>query len=235
MFDEIIDGIKNGFMKLAEALQRILASVGNGVKAAWSSDRVKTAIAYILLVLVVFFLGHMVYTKYFKPDKAVVPESQIQVETPEGVQKAADKAGIKLEYGQAKEAAKEIRYIYETKKEPVYIVNTTGEKAPAAASEARKEAKADFAIITDKNNPDKQVKLEELKKDQPVELNQYNVQAYKPVIRTLTISPDIEGKKLEQINFSVSKKINKKGEYIGIGAGYDIIDKRALLNISYSW
>ena len=122
-----------------------------------------------------------------------------------------------------------------TKKEPVYIVNTTGEKAPAAASEARKEAKADFAIITDKNNPDKQVQLEELKKDQPVELNQYNVQAYKPVIRTLTISPDIEGKKLEQINFSVSKKINKKGEYIGIGAGYDIIDKRALLNISYSW
>lgn len=83
-------------------------------------------------------------------------------------------------------------------------MNTTGEKAPAAASEARKEAKADFAIITDKNNPDKQVQLEELKKDQPVELNQYNVQAYKPVIRTLTISPDIDGKKLEQINFSIS-------------------------------
>ncbi|MCI7090676.1 MAG: hypothetical protein MR925_01245, partial [Veillonellaceae bacterium] len=96
MFDEIIDGIKNGFMKLAEALQRILASVGNGVKAAWSSDRVKTAMVYILLALVVFSLGHLVYTKYFKPDKAVVPESQIQVETPEGVQKAADKAGIKL-------------------------------------------------------------------------------------------------------------------------------------------
>lgn len=209
MFDKIIDGIK--------------------------SSGVKTAIAYILLAVVVLSLWYLAYTKYFKPDKAVAPESQVQVETPEGVKKAADKAGIKLEYGQAKEAAKEIRYIYETKKEPVYIVNTTGEKAPAAASEARNEAKADFAIITDKNNSDKQVRLEELKKDQPVELNQYNVQAYKPVIRTVTISPDIEGKKLEQINFSISKKINKKGEYIGIGAGYDIINKRTLLNISYSW
>lgn len=83
------------------------------IKASWSSDRVKTAAVYILLV---FSLGYLVYTKHFKPDKTVVPESQIQVETPDGVKKAADKAGIKLEYGQAKEAAKEIRYIYETKK-----------------------------------------------------------------------------------------------------------------------
>lgn len=167
--------------------------------------------------------------------KLVTPMTQLQAEAPAGVEKAADNAGIKLQRSQAKEAAEEVRYIYEIKKEPAYIVNTTGEKAPAAASEARKEAKADFAIITDRNNPDKQVQLEELKKDQPVELNQYNVQAYKPVIRTVTISPDIEGKKLEQITFSISKKINKKGEYIGIGAGYDIINKRTLLNISYTW
>lgn len=167
--------------------------------------------------------------------KPVTPMTQLQAEAPAGVEKAADNAGIKLQHSQAKEAAEEVRYIYEIKKEPAYIVNTTGEKAPAAASEARKEAKADFAIITDRNNPDKQVQLEELKKDQPVELNQYNVQAYKPVIRTVTISPDIEGKKLEQINFSISKKINKKGEYIGIGTGYDIINKRTLLNISYTW
>ena len=167
--------------------------------------------------------------------KPVTPMTQLQAEASAGVEKAADNAGIKLQRSQAKEAAEEIRYIYEIKKEPAYIVNTTGEKAPAAASEARKEAKADFAIITDRNNPDKQVQLEELKKDQPVELNQYNVQAYKPVIRTVTISPDIEGKKLEQINFSISKKINKKGEYIGVGAGYDIINKRTLLNISYTW
>lgn len=227
MFDKIIDGIKNGFRMFAKKVRELK-------KMLSTDDRAKKVMTYTLLILIICGLAYLRFMQ-LQRDNAVVPESQVQAETPAGVEKAASQAGVKLEHSQAKEAAKEIRYIYETKKEPVYVVNTTGEKAPAAASAARKQAKADFAIITDKNNPDKEVKLEELAKDQPVELNQYNVQAYKPVIRTLTISPDLQEKKIRQVNFSVSKKINKKGEYLGIGAGYDVIDKRALLSVSYSW
>ncbi|WP_296734348.1 hypothetical protein [Anaerovibrio sp.] len=77
--------------------------------------------------------------------------------------------------------------------------------------------------------------MNKLDKSDKVELNQYNIQAYKPVIRTVSIKPDINDKGVKQVNFSISKKITKDGQYLGVGVGYDIKDKRALLNISYSW
>ena len=193
--------------------------------------------AALVVVLLIAATGQWLYNRYFKADETIVQESQTTVETLAGVQKAAEKAGVTVDSTQARTVAKEIKYIYETQKEPVYVVQTTGWKAEAAASEARKEAKADFAIITDKNDPDKQVNLAELKKDkdQPVELNQYNIQAYKPVIRTISIAPDINERGVRQVDFSISKKITKDGQYVGVGVGYDIVDKRALVNFSYSW
>ena len=193
--------------------------------------------AALVVVLLIAALGLWLYNRYFKADETIVQESQTTVETPAGVQKAAEKAGVTVDSTQARAVAKEIKYIYETQKEPVYIVKTTGAEVQTAASEARKEAKADFAIITDKNDPDKQVNLAELKKDkdQPVELNQYNIQAYKPVIRTISIAPDINERGVRQVDFSISKKITKDGQYVGVGVGYDIVDKRALVNLSYSW
>lgn len=193
--------------------------------------------AALVVVLLIAATGLWLYNRYFKADETIVQESQTTAETPAGVQRAAEKAGVTVDSNQARAVAKEIKYIYETQKEPVYVVQTTGGKAEAAASEARKEAKADFAIITDKNDPDKQVNLAELKKDknQPVELNQYNIQAYKPVIRTISIAPDINERGVRQVDFSISKKITKDGQYVGVGFGYDIVDKRALVNLSYSW
>ena len=193
--------------------------------------------AALVVVLLIAATGLWLYNRYFKTDETIVQESQTTVETPAGVQKAAEKAGVTVDSTQARAVAKEIKYIYETQKEPVYVVQTTGGKAEAAASEARKEAKADFAIITDKNDPDKQVNLAELKKDkdQPVELNQYNIQAYKPVIRTISIAPDLKERGVRQVNFSIARKVTKDGQYIGVGVGYDIVDKRALVNLSYSW
>ena len=193
--------------------------------------------AALVVVLLIAATGLWLYNRYFKADETIVQESQTTVETPAGVQRAAEKAGVTVDSTQARAVAKEIKYIYETQKEPVYVVQTTGGKAEAAASEARKDAKADFAIITDKNDPDKQVNLAELKKDkdQPVELNQYNIQAYKPVIRTISIAPDINERGVRQVDFSISKKITKDGQYIGVGVGYDIVDHRALVKLSYSW
>lgn len=193
--------------------------------------------AALVVVLLIAATGLWLYNRYFKADETIVQESQTTAETPAGVQRAAKKAGVTVDSDQAKAVAKEIKYIYETQKEPVYVVQTTGGKAEAAASDARKEAKADFAIITDKNDPDKQVNLAELKKDkdQPVELNQYNIQAYKPVIRTISITPDLKERGVRQVNFSIARKVTKDGQYVGVGVGYDIVDKRALVNLSYSW
>ena len=193
--------------------------------------------AALVVVLLIAATGLWLYNRYFKADETIVQESQTTAETPAGVQRAAEKAGVTVDSDQAKAVAKEIKYIYETQKEPVYIVKTTGAEVQTAASTARKEAKADFSIITDKNNPDKQVNLAELKKDkdQPVELNQYNIQAYKPVIRTISIAPDINERGVRQVNFSIARKVTKDGQYVGVGVGYDIVDKRALVNLSYSW
>ena len=193
--------------------------------------------AALVVVLLIAATGLWLYNRYFKADETIVQESQTTAETPAGVQRAAEKAGVTVDSDQAKAVAKEIKYIYETQKEPVYIVKTTGAEVQTAASTARKEAKADFSIITDKNNPTKEVSLEELQKEkaQPVELNQYNIQAYKPVIRTISITPDINERGVRQVNFSIARKVTKDGQYVGVGVGYDIVDKRALVNLSYSW
>ena len=193
--------------------------------------------AALVVVLLIAATGLWLYNRYFKADETIVQESQTTAETPAGVQRAAEKAGVTVDSTQAKAVAKEIKYIYETQKEPVYIVKTTGAEVQTAASTARKEAKADFSIITDKNNPTKEVTLEELQKEkaQPVELNQYNIQAYKPVIRTISITPDLKERGVRQVNFSIARKVTKDGQYVGVGVGYDIVDKRALVNLSYSW
>lgn len=193
--------------------------------------------AALVVVLLIAATGQWLYNRYFKADETIVQESQTTAETPAGVQRAAEKAGVTVDSTQAKAVAKEIKYIYETQKEPVYIVKTTGAEVQTAASTARKEAKADFSIITDKNNPTKEVSLEELQKEkaQPVELNQYNIQAYKPVIRTISITPDLKERGVRQVNFSISKKITRDGQYVGVGVGYDIVDHRALVKLSYSW
>ena len=193
--------------------------------------------AALVVVLLIAATGLWLYNRYFKADETIVQESQTTAETPAGVQRAAEKAGVTVDSDQAKAVAKEIKYIYETQKEPVYIVKTTGAEVQTAASTARKEAKADFSIITDKNNPTKEVSLEELQKEkaQPVELNQYNIQAYKPVIRTISITPDLKERGVRQVNFSIARKVTKDGQYVGVGVGYDIVDKRALVNLSYSW
>lgn len=187
-----------------------------------------------VLTILLFAGGYIIYRVYNQPVE-VQSIPQTIAETPQGVKIAADKAGYSLDTGQAKEVATTIREIRTIEKEPLYIVKTTSEQAKSASEQAKKDNKADFSIVTDKRDPDKVVDLNKLDKSDKVELNQYNIQSYKPVIRTVSITPDINDKGVKQVNFSISKKITKDGQYLGVGVGYDIKDKRALLNISYSW
>lgn len=191
-------------------------------------------VALALMIIVFFINGYLLYRAMNKPLE-VQGTSQTIAETPTGTKIAAEKAGFRIDTGQAKEISTSIKEIRTEQLEPVYIVTTTGKDAVKESEQARKDNKADFAIVTDKNNPDSKVELGTLEKDKKVELNQFNIQAYKPVIRTVSITPDISDKGIRQVNFSIAKKITKDGQYLGVGVGYDIKDKRMLMNISYSW
>lgn len=99
----------------------------------------------------------------------------------------------------------------------------------ASARLSRITLRSLFAIVTDKNNPDKVVSMNDIEKDSKVELNQYNIQAYKKVIRTIDVTFN------KQATFTISRKITNDGQYLGIGAGYDWENNRVIAKLSYSW
>ena len=183
--------------------------------------------AVILIILLVFFVVKAWEAHTTKP---VTTMPQQQAETPAGVEKAASNAHIKLDSGQTKQVSETIREIRVTEKEPVYIVQTTGDKAQDASEKASKQEKADFSIVTDKDHPDEAVELDKLDKNTTVNLNQYNVQAYKKHINTIEYYPAEK-----TVGYTHQWKISKSGKYMGVGADYDIDDKKVMMKITYSW
>lgn len=162
--------------------------------------------------------------------ETVTTMSQQQAETPVDVQNAANNANVKLDAGQAKEVSTVIREIRTTEKEPVYVIQTTGENAKEESEKAASQEQADFAIVTDKNNPEKEVSLEDLDKDTKVELNQYNVQVFKKHLNTIEYQPTEK-----VVGYTHQWKVTDSGRYIGVGADYDIDDKKVYAKITYSW
>lgn len=183
--------------------------------------------AVILIVLLVFFVVKAWEAHTTKP---VTTMPQQQAETPAGVEKAASNAHIKLDSGQTKQVSETIREIRVTEKDPVYIVQTTGDKAQDASEKASKQEKADFSIVTDKDHPDEAVELDKLDENETVNLNQYNIQAYKKQLNTIEYQPWEK-----TIGYTHSWKVSKSGKYLGVGADYDIDDKRVLAKVTYSW
>ena len=117
-----------------------------------------------------------------------------------------------------------------TEREPVYIIQTTGDKAQEASEKASKQEKADFSIVTDKDHPDEAVELDKLDKDTTVNLNQYNVQAYKKHINTVEYYPQEKA-----IGYTHQWKTSKSGRCMGVGLDYDTDDNRVMAKVTYSW
>ena len=187
----------------------------------------------IAVVLLVCIAGYFVWRSH--QAQPVTTESQVQAETPAGVTQAANKAQVGILASQAREAASQIRYIYTNSIIPQYTIKTTGDKAQEAADKAQKAAGADFSIITDKYNPTKQTSLKTLPTSSTVELNQYNVQAYKKILHTIEVVPDIQNKSVDEVGYMVSRKISNDGKYIGVGASYDIDNHKTMVKLSYTW
>ena len=194
------------------------------------NNKYKTAqivTAVILITLLVCFLVKAWEAHITKP---VTTMPQQQAETPAGIEKAASNAHIKLDNGQTKQVSETIREIRVTEKDPVYIIQTTGDKAQEASEKASKQEKADFSIVTDKDHSDEAVELDKLDKNATVNLSQYNVQAYKKHINTIEYYPAEK-----TVGYIHQWKISKSGRYMGVGLDYDTDDNRVMAKVTYSW
>lgn len=197
----------------------------------YAHRRIVGAIIFgILAVIVVVLLFRGCKTE---PQKVTVePQSEAQTET--GVEKAADKAQVPVSCQQAQDAAQEIRYIYQHDDPPEYTIITTGGDVEKQAQAAQERAGADFSIVA--SGDGEKADVTSIGKDKPVELNQYNVQAYKKVLHTVEVSPDIDGGRgVAEVGYSVSHKVSRDGKYLGVGASYNFDSNKAYVKMTYTW
>lgn len=197
----------------------------------YAHRRIVGAIIFgILAVIVAVLLFRGCKTE---PQKVTVePQSEAQTET--GVEKAADKAQVPVSRQQAQDAAQEIRYIYQHDDPPEYTIITTGEDVEKQAQAAQERAGADFSIVASTDGAP--ANTASISKDKPVELNQYNVQAYKKTLHTVEVSPDIDGGRgVAEVGYSVSHKVSRDGKYLGVGASYNFDSNKTYVKMTYTW
>lgn len=198
--------------------------------------------AAILLGVVLFVVvGYFVWQHFHQPEPVTV-ESQAQAETPAGVELAAKNAHIDMLQSQLTEAARQIAEL--KNKPPVTVVKTVPVEVIKTVEIEREKSGANFAIVTDQKQPDKQVDLNQVEKlpvDTSVTLNQYNVFAYKKVIRGINIYPDWSesvkktSPRIQEVTFDASRRITKDGKYIGGVVGYNFKHDEAKAGIRYSF
>lgn len=166
--------------------------------------------------------------------QTVTTETQQEVQTESGIEQAADAADVPLERSQAQSAASQIRYIIKHDTQPVYTITTDGARWQSQSNAARERSGADFAVVTPK---DSTTDVHTIKQSDVVELNQYNIKAYPKVIRTVSVSPDIDsgGRGISTAEMSISRQIGKTGKYIGAGAEYNADNHKTYIKIKYSW
>lgn len=186
-----------------------------------------------IVVVVLSIIGYMWWDNHTAQE--VTGMSQTQAETEVGVKKAADNAHITIDAGQAKEVAERIQIIRETKEVPVYIEKTTGKDVEKVSKQYVKDSGADFAIVTDANDKDKEVNLKEIPADKEVVLQQYNINAYKKYIQQVEVGKSTDG--YTELGYTINRKITDDGKYLGIGVSneWNSSENRTFIKLVYSW
>ena len=205
---------------MLDKAKEILLNITN-----WLAGHKLEVFVVLELILIAFALYHLL-----KPPETITVMPQEQAETTQGVKQASENAHVKIDNAQAQEIASTIREIRVVEKAPEYTVHTTGDKAKEASEKAQEAAGADFAIVTNKDTTQEVKQLDELPADTQVTLNQYNVQAYKKHINTIEYQPTEK-----VVGYAHQWKVSKSGHYMGVGADYDIDDKKVMMKITYSW
>jgi len=184
-------------------------------------------------VAVIALIGYMLWDKFTAQE--VTGMSQTQAETEVGVKKAADNAHITINTDQAKQVAERIQIIRETKEVPVYVEKTTGKDVEKVSKQYVKDSGADFAIVTDANDKDKEVNLKEIPADKEVVLQQYNINAYKKYIQQVEVGKSTDG--YTELGYTINRKITDDGKYLGIGVSneWNSSENRTFIKLVYSW
>ena len=205
---------------MLDKAKEILLNITN-----WLAGHKLEVFVVLELILIAFALYHLL-----KPPETITVMPQEQAETTQGVKQASENAHVEIDNAQAQEIASTIREIRVVEKAPEYAVHTTGDKAQEASEKAQEATGADFAIVTNKDTAQEVKQLDELPADTQVTLNQYNVQAYKKHINTIEYQPTEK-----VVGYTHQWKVSKSGRYMGVGADYDIDDKRIMMKVTYSW
>ena len=192
----------------------------------------------LIIFLIVCVAGYIAW-QYLHSVQPVTGESQVQAETPQGIDLAAHNEQVKMMQDQLDEAAQQIAEL--KNKPPETVTKTVPVEVEKVVTQYVEKQGADFAIVTDPKNSDKSVDLKEIEKlpaNTPVTLNQYNVFAYKKVIRGINVYPRFTGltpSGVSEITVDVSHKITNDGKYLGVAGGYEFDDKKAKLGLRYSF
>ena len=205
---------------MLDKAKEILLNITN-----WLAGHKLEVFVVLELILIAFALYHLL-----KPPETITVMSQEQAETTQGVKQASENAHVKIDSAQAQEIASTIREIRVVEKAPEYAVHTTGDKAQETSEKAQEATGADFAIVTNKDTAQEVKQLDELPAGTQVTMNQYNVQAYKKHINTIEYQPTEK-----VVGYTHQWKVSKSGRYMGVGADYDIDDKRIMMKVTYSW
>ena len=205
---------------MLDKAKEILLNIKN-----WLAGHKLEVFVVLELILIAFALYHLL-----KPPETITVMPQEQAETTQGVKQASENAHVEIDNAQAQEIASTIREIRVVEKAPEYAVHTTGDKAKETSEKAQEAAGADFAIVTNKDTAQEVKQLDELPADTQVTLEQYNVQAYKKHINTIEYQPTEK-----VVGYTHQWKVSKSGHYMGVGADYDIDDKKVMMKITYSW
>ncbi len=163
--------------------------------------------------LLVFCLavGIMAYNHFTKP-QPVTYESQHQAETPQGVQEAANNAGVHISPGQAQEVAQAVQEA--TTRPPDQVVATTGAGMTQTLASVQQQTGADFQVVTDPAKPDKPP--DKPKPAEPVNLNVYNIKAYPKHLIEVTAYQNAA-----DVAYMTRVTVFKRTGYLGPVASYD--------------
>jgi Tfp pilus assembly protein PilO len=192
-----------------------------------------------LLVAVAIAIGGYFLWQHFHQPQPVTAESQAQAEIPAGVSLAAHNAKVGMMQEQLDSATQQIAEL--KNKPPDTIIKTVPVEVTKIVTQEVEKRGADFAIVTDPNNPDKKVDLKEVAKlpeNTDVTLNQYNVFAYKKVIRDITVYPSFSGiipNGISEVDYGVSRKITNDGKYLGVVGGYDFDSKKTKVGLRIAY
>jgi len=190
------------------------------------------------LIAIVGLVAYLLYG-YFHPAQPVTTLSQQQAETPAGIKQAADNAHVTLLQDQLNQASQQIAMLKNQK--PDTVIKVVPVEIEKVVTQYVKTSGADFAIVTEPANPTKQVNLKEvavLPATTDVTLNQYNVFAYKKIIRDVTVYPSFTGimpSGISEVDVGISRKITNNGVYVGVVAGYEFDDKKAKVGLRITY